>query len=96
MGRTAHARVGETLTLLQAVLGENVHVDALPASDDFRERRSAHREGPRWRIVRVPDGTARSRRALRRRTPGWMVRAWLPLAEGGAVALLEARACPAG
>jgi hypothetical protein len=78
--------------LLQAVLGEDLPLAALPASVEFTERRGTHRPGPGWRVVHARDGTARGRRALRGRTPGWVVRAWLPLAEGGAIALLQVRA----
>jgi hypothetical protein len=77
--------------LLQAVLGEEVPAAALPWCEDFTERRSAHRPGPGWRVVYARDGTTRGRRALRGRAPGWVLRAWIALEGGAALALLQAR-----
>jgi hypothetical protein len=85
-----HERVRTHEALLQAVLGEEVPAASLPWSEDFTERRAAHRPGAGWRVVHARDGTARGRRALRGRTTGWVVRAWLPIEGGGALALLQA------
>ena len=86
-----HERVRAQEALLQAVRGEDVHAASLPWSHDFTERRTAHRPGAGWRVGHARDGTARGRRALRERTTGWVVRAWLPIEGGGALALLQAR-----